>query len=131
MLLTIVLCREIARSFQDVRLFLYADDTLVWVPGMPQEVQTNLRKLKVIMKDYGTYTGQELNLDKTMLVLQGDWGPWSIPTIEDMRVVKHARYLGWLLGKATPTDQYATALRKLAAVDLLEPFVHGWIRRPI
>ena len=67
------------------------------------------------MKDYGTYTGQELNLDKTMLVLQGDWGPLLIPKIEDMRLPKHARYLGWRLGKATLTDQYATALRKLAA----------------
>ena len=70
------------------------------------------------MKDYGTYTGQQLNLDETMLIRQGDWGPLSIPKIEDMRVVKQARYLGWLLGKATPTDQYATALRKLAARTL-------------
>ena len=57
-LLTTVLCREMARSFQEVQLFLYADDTLVWVPGTPREVQTNLSKLKVIMKDYGTCTGQ-------------------------------------------------------------------------
>ena len=64
-LLTTILCREISRKFDDVKPFLYADDTLVWVPGGPQEVIAKLRKLKVVMSDYGKYTGHEPNLDKT------------------------------------------------------------------
>ena len=68
-LLTTILCREIARAFNDVKPFLYADDTLVWIPGGQQEVRAKLRKLKDIMKDYGKYTGQELNLEKTSLIL--------------------------------------------------------------
>ena len=112
-LLATILCREIARAFEDVKPFLYADDTLVWIPGGQQEVRAKLRKLKAIMKEYGKYTGQELNLEKTNLILQGDWGPLTITELEGIKVTRSARYLGWLLGKATPQDQYATALRKL------------------
>ena len=43
------------------KLFLYADNTLVWVEGSPTEVQAAVKRMKDIMQEYGDHTGQRLN----------------------------------------------------------------------
>ena len=111
-LLTALLCRKLQQKMPQARPFLYADDTLVWIEGSPTEVQASVRKLKGIMQEYGDHTGQRLNISKCAVILQGDWGPLPITSLEGIPVEPYVRYLGRHLGKMAPYDQYAAALRK-------------------
>ena len=51
---------------------LYADDTLIWIPGSLEEIEKELRTLKQVMAQYAEYTGQEMHQGKSKVVLQGE-----------------------------------------------------------
>ena len=57
---------------------LYADDTLIWIPGNLEEIEKELRALKRVMAQYAKYTGQEMHQGKSKVVLQGEWQ--EVPT---------------------------------------------------
>ena len=79
---------------------LYADDTLIWIPGTLEEIGKELGELKRVMAQYAKYTGQEMHQGKSKVVLQGEWE--DPPTqIEGFQVVQAVRYLGIQLGRAT------------------------------
>uniref|UniRef100_A0A7S1I8F4 Reverse transcriptase domain-containing protein n=1 Tax=Eutreptiella gymnastica TaxID=73025 RepID=A0A7S1I8F4_9EUGL len=101
-LITALLCRKLEQKMPGVKTFLYADDSLLWVEGNPQEVSRTVAELKEIMREYGNYTGQRLNLSKCSAILQGDWGQVPISHIEGIQVEKYVRYLGWHLGEMAP-----------------------------
>ena len=94
------------------RPFLYVDDTLVWIEGNPTEVEAAVKELKEITGEYGDYTGQRLNMAKCAAILQGDWPPLPITSIEGITVEPYVHYLGWHLGSMAPYNQYAAGLRK-------------------
>ena len=90
---------------------LYADDTLVWVPGEMREIEQELRTLKRVMEQYAQVTGQRMHQGKSKVVLQGEWE--QAPThIEGFQVVSAVRYLGIQLGRATVESQYAAPMKK-------------------
>ena len=81
-LLSALLCRKLQQQIPQARPFLYADDTLVWNEDNPTKVQAAVKKLKEIMQEYGDYTAQRLIVAKCAAILQGDWGPLPITSIE-------------------------------------------------
>ena len=86
-LLTSILCRKLSMELPQCKVFLYADDSMVWVPGTPAEVQAQTLRLTEIMSQYARYTGQALNLAKSKAVLQGDWGPMTVTSVGGIDVV--------------------------------------------
>mmetsp|Transcript_10616 Transcript_10616/g.18827 ORF Transcript_10616/g.18827 Transcript_10616/m.18827 type:complete len:155 (-) Transcript_10616:713-1177(-) len=81
-LITALLCRKLEQHMPGVRMFLYADNSLLWIEGPPQEVSRAVAELKDIIREYGDYTGQQFNLWKCSAILQGEWGPLPITHIE-------------------------------------------------
>ena len=71
---------------------LYADDTLIWIPGSLEEIEKELRVLKQVMAQYAEYTGQEMHQGKSKVVLQGEWEDTPVQ-IEGFQVVQAVRYL--------------------------------------
>ena len=72
-LLTAILCLMMKRAMPRTEPMLYADDTLVWVPGEMQEIEQELRTLKRVMEQYAEVTGQRMHQGKSKVVLQGEW----------------------------------------------------------
>ena len=101
-LLTALLCRKLQQRMPQARPFLYADDTLVWTEGGPTEVQAAVRELKRVMQEYGDHTGQRLNVSKCAAILQGDWGPLPITSLEGISVEPYVRYLCTAPGEHGP-----------------------------
>mmetsp|Transcript_125354 Transcript_125354/g.217331 ORF Transcript_125354/g.217331 Transcript_125354/m.217331 type:complete len:99 (+) Transcript_125354:96-392(+) len=87
--------------------------TLLWIPGHMDSVCQQLRKLKDVMRKYAEYSGQEMNVGKSKVVMQGNWNLRIMPLrLEDFEVVKSVRYLGVQLGIATAEEQYASPMKK-------------------
>ena len=65
------------------------------------------------MLKYAEYSGQEMNVGKSKVVMQGEWNLGVFPSrIEGFEVVKSVRYLGIQLGRATTEEQYAAPMKK-------------------
>uniref|UniRef100_A0A7S1IBV4 Uncharacterized protein n=1 Tax=Eutreptiella gymnastica TaxID=73025 RepID=A0A7S1IBV4_9EUGL len=72
-----------------------------------------MRKLKEVMRKYAEYTGQEMNVGKSKVVMQGEWNMRIMPLrLEGFEVVKSVRYLGIQLGVATADEQFAAPMKK-------------------
>ena len=111
-LLTSILCRKLHMELPECQVFLYADDSMVWVPGTPAEVQAQTLHLTRVMAQYAQFTGQTLNLAKSKAVVQGDWGPMGITQVGGIQLVKAVKYLGWYVGDMGPVEQYTGPMRK-------------------
>ena len=110
-LITAILCLMMKKAMPEAEPMLYADDTLIWVPGELQEIERELRTLKHVIEQYAKVTGQLMHQGKSRVVLQGEWD--QAPThIEGFQVVSAVRYLGIQLGKATVESQYAAPMKK-------------------
>uniref|UniRef100_A0A7S1ICI2 Reverse transcriptase domain-containing protein n=1 Tax=Eutreptiella gymnastica TaxID=73025 RepID=A0A7S1ICI2_9EUGL len=65
------------------------------------------------MGKYAKYSGQEMNVGKSKVVLQGHWNLRITPMrLEGFEVVKSVRYLGIQLGTTTIEEQYAAPMKK-------------------
>ena len=107
-LVTAILCIMLRKQMPQTVPMLYADDTLIWIPGNLREIGQELKALKQVMAQYAKNTGQEMHQGKNKVVLQGEWQ--ETPShIEGFQVVQAVRYLGIQLGKATTESQYAPA----------------------
>ena len=71
---------------------------------------TALCNTRGVLQEYADHTGQRLNVSKCAAILQGDWGPLPITSLEGISVEPYVRYLGWHLRKMAPYDQYTAAL---------------------
>ena len=119
-LITAILCLMMKRAMPGTEAMLYADDTLVWVPGELQEIEQELRTLKQVMAQYAKVTGQQMHQGKSRVVLQGEWE--QEPThIEGFQVVAAVRYLGIQLGRATADSQYTAPMKKFEQKMVLLP----------
>ena len=54
-----------------MQLFLYADDTLLFIPSTPRQVTTTLKALLRLLQKYAEVSGYRLNIEKCGLVCQG------------------------------------------------------------
>ena len=96
-MITALLCVLVKRVIPSATALLYANDTLPWLPGGKEQVQCQLREVKKVMQEYAEYTGQEMNLGRSKIVLQGDWED-GLDILEGFEVATTVRYLGLWLG---------------------------------
>mmetsp|Transcript_104358 Transcript_104358/g.179803 ORF Transcript_104358/g.179803 Transcript_104358/m.179803 type:complete len:145 (-) Transcript_104358:107-541(-) len=112
-MVTAILCILLKREMPGTTALLYADDTLLWLPGNVEEVCRGLRKPKEVMLAYAEYTGQEMKVGKSKVVMQGKWDlAVKLQSLEEFEVVKLVRYLGIQLGEATIEEQCAAPMKK-------------------
>ena len=98
-LLTAVLVEHVRVENPDLRVFLYADDTLVWVPGGHPGVRPKVDQLMSLLGEYGDVSGYRLNGAKCAIVPQG-WEPDEWPQeMAGLAMDKKATYLGVWLGR--------------------------------
>ena len=109
-LVTAILCIMLRKQMPQTVPMLYADDTLIWIPGNLREIGQELRTLKQAMAQYAKSRGQEMHQGKSKVVLQGEW-PETPSHIEGFQVVQAVRYLGIQLGRATTESRYAAPLK--------------------
>ena len=111
-LLTAVLVEKLRAQDPGLRAFLYADDTLIWVPGTPAEVEPKVRELLGLLVEYGEVSGYRLNRTKCAIVPQG-WDEEDWPKeVAGLSVAKKTRYLGVWLGQVGEEEQYQGPLAK-------------------
>ena len=114
-LLTALLVHKIKLRFPEMRSFLYADDTLVFIPGSLPTVRQGLQGLRELLTHYGEVSGYKLNRRKCGVVLQGiEWNITEV-TISGFNIQRNMKYLGTLLGNATVMEQFQGPLAKLHA----------------
>mmetsp|Transcript_61957 Transcript_61957/g.110396 ORF Transcript_61957/g.110396 Transcript_61957/m.110396 type:complete len:85 (+) Transcript_61957:212-466(+) len=66
-----------------------------------------LQKSNEVMAIYAEYTGQEMNVDASKLVMQGKWNMGIVPSrLEGFEVVTSVRYLKIQLGRLTIKEQW-------------------------
>ena len=114
-LLTALLVHKIKLRFPEMRSFLYADDTLVFIPGSLPTVRQGLQGLRELLTHYGDVSGYKLNMRKCGVVLQGiEWNSTEA-TISGFHIRHKVKYLGTWLGNATVMEQFQGPLAKLQA----------------
>ena len=98
-----------------MRTFLYADDTLVFIPGSLRTVRQGLQVLRELLTHYGEVSGYKLNMRKCGVVLQGiEWNNTEV-TISGFHIQRKVKYLGTWLGNATVMEQFQGPVAKLQA----------------
>ena len=60
-LVTAILRIMLRKKMPKTTPMLYADNTLIWIPGSLEEIEKELRVLKQVMAQYAEYTGQEMH----------------------------------------------------------------------
>ena len=111
-LLTAVLVERLWAQDPELRAVLYADDTLIWVPGGPAEVEPKMRELLGLLVEYGEVSGYHLNRATCAIVPQG-WDAEEWPEeVAGLTVAKKARYLGVWLGQVGEEEQFQGPLAK-------------------
>ena len=113
LLLTAVLISKVRQQLPHVESFLFADDTLFFIPGTPSQVKATLQTLLGLLRSYGDVSGYRLNIDKCGIVCQG---PDALPpgtVLYGVRVRTKVKYLGAWLGEASIMDQSQGSLAKL------------------
>ena len=99
---------------QDIRSLLYADDLLIILP-FPQHLCVKL--IHGVLHELALFTritGLRVNFDKSAILLKGTWSLHHKSLINSLPIAikPSAKYLGVLLGNATPEESFAPALQK-------------------
>ena len=95
--------------------YLYADDTLIWIPGGRRQALARLKRVREVLYKYSLVSGYKLNMHKCKLLPQR----WSFEETDlnesgehqGIKVVQRVEYLGTWLGHVTFEDQFAKPLR--------------------
>ena len=98
----------------DIRSLLYADDLLIILP-FPQHLCVKL--IHGVLHELALFTritGLRVNFDKSAILLKGTWNLHHKSLIHSLPIAikPSAKYLGVLLGNATPEESFAPALQK-------------------
>ena len=112
-LLTASLIQKVLCRFPQVQSFVFADDTLLFIPGTPQQVRTTLQALIAFLEEYGEVSGYRLSKGRCGVVFQG---PNRLPQcilLFGVKVCTKVKYLGTWLGQATIMEQFQGLLSKL------------------
>ena len=109
--MTTSLIQALKKRVPGIKQYLYADDTMIWIPGDRSRVQQVGEQLMAAMREYAEFSGQELNVDKCEVVLQGNWTNKDF-TVGGIKVGTKIKYLGVYIGKATAEQQYAGPKRR-------------------
>ena len=94
---------------------LYADDTLIWIPGGRRQALAWLKQVREVLYKYSLVSRYKLNMHKCKLLPQR----WSFEETHlnearahrGIKVVQRVEYLGTWLGHVTFDDQFAKPLR--------------------
>ena len=97
-----------------VQVLLYADDLIIIIDCDPT---TGVRVFLLVwsrIQEFSEVTGLYTNLDKSNILLKGQWDPVHRVQLlsTGLRIVEKYKYLGIVLGATTAEEAYGPALRK-------------------
>ena len=117
-----VLVRKLQSLCPCIHVLFYADDLLIYIPVLPTIVCRLLTHIFEAIQIYGLFVGVRINLGKSALLLNGEWGDdhKRILASFGMSVKCKIKYLGIVVGHVSSEEAYApTIARSMLRADFM------------
>ena len=111
-MLTLSVVYDVGRLHCRVEILLYADNTLLMVPGSNRRAKADIQAVLYVLAVFGRFSGLRVNASKTYALVKQSVGEPST-SIVGFAVGESVRYLGVLLGHLTPSQADGPVVAKM------------------